>query len=250
MNLALSTVVLLFLLSPGFVFRFCFLSGPYSKEVYKPSATEDIVWSIIVAIFLQLSAISLLDLWGHVANLQFLYSIVKGDDADKIDFSAVNSHTTFFLIYALILLLIASVLGLLLRKLVIGTNLDMKYSFLKINNDWYYIFSGRILQEKVKLIDFIQIDALVNTSEGEYIYCGILEDFFLTKEGGLDRLYLKNVYRRKLVNDIRTAQKYYPQSKKFDERYYSMPGEYFVIFHKNVLNLNVTYYQLEEGEEA
>lgn len=249
MNLALSTVVLLFLVSPGFIFRFYFLSGPYAKEVYKPSATEDIVWAIIVAVFLQLLALSVLYSCGYNINLQFLYAIIKGDDVDKIDFASIEGSVSFFILYSLVLLVAAALLGWLLRKVVIGANLDLKYSFLKINNDWYYIFSGRILKEKVKLIDFIQIDALVNTADGEYIYCGILEDFFLTKEGGLDRLYLKNVYRRKMTDDIHTSQKYYPQSKKFDERYYSMPGEYFVIFHQNVLNLNVTYYQLEENEQ-
>jgi hypothetical protein len=111
-----------------------------------------------------------------------------------------------------------------------------------VNNDWYYLFSGRIL-DIPESIELVQVDVLVSSDHGNVIYCGILDDYFLSDEGGIDKLYLLNVYRRSFISDS-SVEKNEFVDKEMDERYYNMPGDYFVVFGREILNINVSYYYL------
>lgn len=241
MNIALGTLIILFLLSPGFIIRYTFLKGPYSRKNYKPAVSTEIFWAIIPAVFLQLSGLYLLQVSGHETDFRFIYLILTG--SDKItDFALLSANLGGFLIYFLIISLLAAGLGFAARWLVMLWKLDKKFGIFKINNEWYYLFSGRMLEDENE-IDFIQVDALVQTPEGVVIYCGVLNDFYLTSDGGIDRLYLVNVYRRKFADDYIVAN---VEPKNLDDRYYNMPGDYLVIFGQTLLNLNLTYYKLKE----
>jgi hypothetical protein len=78
------------------------------------------------------------------------------------------------------------------------------------------------------------------------IYSGILEDYYLSKDNGLDRLYLHNVYRRRLKDDLNPDQPNVGYLERhLDPRYYAMPGDLFVITYDKILNLNITYYVAE-----
>ncbi len=241
MNIALGTLLILFLLSPGFIIRYTFLKGPYSRKNYKPSVTTEIFWAIIPAVFLQLSGLYLLQISGYEVDFRFIFLLLTG--SDKItDFTLLSINLGGFLIYFLIISLLAAGIGFVGRWLVMHWQLDKKLGIFKINNEWYYLFSGRML-DTAEEIDFIQVDALVQTPEGVVIYCGVLNDFYLTSDGGIDRLYLVNVYRRKFADDYIVAN---VEPKNLDDRYYNMPGDYLVIFGQTLLNLNLTYYKLKE----
>lgn len=241
MNIALGTLIILFLLSPGFIIRYTFLKGPYSRKNYKPSVTTEIFWAIIPAVFLQLSGLYFLLISGYELDFKFIYLLLTG--SDKItNFSLLSANIPGFLVYFLIISFLAAGLGFSARWLVMHWQLDKKFGIFKINNEWYYLFSGRIL-DRAEEIDFIQVDALVQTPEGVVIYCGVLNDFYLTSDGGIDRLYLVNVYRRKFADDYIVAN---VEPKNLDDRYYNMPGDYLVIFGQTLLNLNLTYYKLRE----
>lgn len=242
MNIALGTLIILFLLSPGFIIRYTFLKGPYSRKNYKPSITTEIFWAIIPAVFLQLSALYILQISGYELDFQLIYLLLTG--SDKIDdFTILSGSLGGFLLYYSIISFLAAGIGFVARWVVVHWQLDKKFGIFKINNEWYYLFSGRLLEDADE-IDFIQIDALVQTPEGVVIYCGVLNDFYLTSEGGIDRLYLVNVYRRKFSDDYIVAN---VEPKNLDDRYYNMPGDYLVIFGQTLLNLNLTYYKLAES---
>ncbi len=92
-------------------------------------------------------------------------------------------------------------------------------------------------------IELIQVDALINSSEGNFIYSGILENFFLSKDNGLDRIYLSNVYRRRLKDDLDAdVPNVGYLARHQDTRYYSMPGYLFVATYDKIINMNITYY--------
>jgi hypothetical protein len=58
-----------------------------------------------------------------------------------------------------------------------------------VSNEWDTLFSGRKLDKRVREnIEYIQIDALVSTSEGDVVYCGILKHYILNKNG-LDKIF-------------------------------------------------------------
>jgi len=221
-NFAFSTLLILVFLAPGFVCRFAFLKGPYSRRNFRPSLTDDIFWSAIPAIFLQLLALIFLKLIGLEPSIKDLYLMMIGDT--NIDFEAIEGGLGFFLVYLLILLIISYTFGAAARRIVTHYNIDLRYNILKVSNEWYYLFSGKLVESEV---DLIQLDVLVhsNSERGTTLYSGILEDYFLNKEGGIDRLYLIKVYR---------------------DTKYEMPGDFFVIFGKDISNINLSYFRLEE----
>lgn len=224
MNIAFGTLVIIVLLSPGFVCRYAFLKGPYSRKNFKPSISDDIFWSVIPAVFIQLTAFILLKSFGFQPSLRDIYLIIVG--AEAIDFDVIDAGIAPFLIYSIIILAFSYLLGGLARWTVIRFSLDLKYNILKVNNEWYYLFSGKLTDEEV---DFIQLDILVNSDKGTMLYSGILDDYFLNKEGGIDRLYLIKVHR---------------------DRRYEMPGDHFIIFGREILNINLTYFRLEEPSHS
>lgn len=220
MNVAFSTLLILILLSPGFIVRYAFLKGPYSRKNFRPPIADDIFWSVIPAFFIQILALIFLQLIGKTLATKDIYLLLIGEKG--IDFNTVNTNLIPFLLYSLILLLISYMIGASARFIVSKYNLDLKYNILKVNNEWYYLFSGKLIKED---LDLIQLDILVSSDKGTTLYSGILEDYFLNKDGGIDRLYLIRVYR---------------------DTKYEMPGDFFVIFGKDILNINLSYFRLEE----
>lgn len=246
MNVAFGTLIILFLLSPGFALRYTFLKGPYSRKISKPPTSEEVFWSIIPAVIIQLICVSLLSCMSVHPDLREFYWIAVGASHAEMDFTLILADIPWFLLYQCTLILIAAVLGYCTRIAAIRFQWDKKLSFLEVPNEWYYLFSGRILDD-YQLIELIQVDLLTHSSEGDIIYCGVLKDYFLNAQGAIDRIYLSNVYRRTFKNDSVSGRTM--QDKSVDERYYSMPGDYMVFFGKEITNLNVTYYQLLTEED-
>ncbi|MFY0601968.1 MAG: hypothetical protein JXR03_20005 [Cyclobacteriaceae bacterium] len=223
MNVAFSTLVILVLLSPGFVCRYAFLKGPYSRKNFRASVSDEIFWSIIPAFFIQILAFLLVQALGFFPSIKDLYLITIGAKED-IDFDVINAGLFPFMVYMCILIIVSFLLGAGARWIVSKYNLDLKYNILKVNNEWYYLFSAKLADED---IDFIKLDVLVRSEKGTMLYSGILDDYFLNKDDGIDRLYLLGVQR---------------------DKNYEMPGDHFVIFGREILNINLTYFKLGELE--
>jgi hypothetical protein len=73
-----------------------------------------------------------------------------------------------------------------------------------------------------------------------------LAEFYLSKDQGLDRLCLQEVYRRTLISDRPQQDIEGIPTQQLDNRYYRMPGDVFVIPYSLVKNINVTYKKLQE----
>ena len=103
--------------------------------------------------------------------------------------------------------------------------------------------------DTVEDIEFVYVDALVETKEGTVIYDGVLVDYDLSKDSGLDFITINEAQRRFLKDDpLRGVDGKTVNAK---DPYYSVPGHLFVIPFNKVLNLNVTFYkfvELENGE--
>lgn len=250
MSLVFGSLLLFILISPGLIFRFSYLQGTYAKLTFKVSAVEEIFWALVPAFFLQMLAIELIALTtSYHIRLDIVYQLINGDGG--VDFRLVEQNLGPFMAYMIVINLVAIVLGVMVREAVRKYKLDLRFRFLRLGNEWHYLFSGEILYPGRKTapesIFMIQIDVVVNSSEGDIIYCGTLEDFYLSKDNGLDRIYLRNVYRRNLKDDLDLGQPNVGYLKRYeDERYYAMPGDLFVVTYDKIVNLNVTYITLEE----
>jgi hypothetical protein len=104
---------------------------------------------------------------------------------------------------------------------------------------WYYLLSGADFDEG-DVPDFIVVSAIVDVAGAPYLYMGVLEDYFLNEEGGLDRLILQQVMRRPLRCDK------LPEEKDRNlARFYPIDGDYFVLRYSEAITLNVEYVKFE-----
>lgn len=251
MNIALGALVLFLLLFPGIILRIAYLNGPYSVKNIQSSLVDELVLSLIPAFILQAIGFLLAEhCFGFNIDLKTIYQLIVGATVDKYkpDFASIESSIGYILAYNLCLFLLALALGKGGRFLVQRWNLDIYMPSLRFNNDWYYLFSGRILDEPGAIgssldIEWAIVSVVVETKEGTYIIRGVLEDYFLSKDG-LDRIYLSTVYRLKLGEDLEAKKK--TENLDVDDRYYSMPGEFFVIPYKEIKNINVDYFRLQQ----
>lgn len=254
MNLLLGSILLFILITPGLVFRVSYLQGTYAKVNFKASAVDEIFWAIIPALIIQLSALTVLRVWfGVDVRVDVFYALITGASSDRIPFTILQQGFFPFLLYLFSLIGAAVALGQALRAGVRKFKLDIRYPLFRLNNEWHYLFSGEILDfpgvpGESENIELIQIDVLVGSGEERVIYSGILRDYYLSKDNGLDRLYLSQVYRRKLKDDLSPDDQQAVQ--QLDERYYQMPGELFVISYANISNMNVTYHRFSLTDET
>jgi hypothetical protein len=277
MSIAFSAVFLFLLFSPGIAFRMAFLKSDSFQVTMDTSLVSEVLLMLFpAAIFHCLGIVVVEGVWGkNVPFDQIYYLIIGNADLHVLNFAVIKAHFAFFLSYLTIQVAVGYGLGRGFQWLVLHFNLDRLSRLLRPFNHWDYLLTGRILGPKNK-IGFILIDVIVAGPEGDLIYCGILEKYFLSKDKNLDKLYLVSVFRRKFKEDTKQF-KYSPETKEeapmpsleatadfdkhekqkfnhyfkqFDKRYYQMPGDYFIIAYSQVKNMNITYYTLNEVAET
>lgn len=243
MNIALTTLVFLLLLVPGFLFRRLYYSGEFSKEYFKENFFSLIFPTLISSGLIHLLAYTVFTPWLFVPDSHVLATLLSGtDDSDALGMAVQNALSNYHLVlfYFLIASTIGGIFGWLLKWFVRKYKLDRKFKILRFQNEWHYIFSGEILDfpnipGDAENIDLVFVDALVASAEGTLIYRGLLSDYVLAGNNGIDHIYLKEVKRRYLKDD---------ESMDDDKRYYDMPGDFFVIPFKNIMNLHISYYSI------
>lgn len=252
MNIAIGALVLLLLIFPGILFRYAYLSGPYSRKNFQSSLSDEVVLSLIPAFLIQTLSYGILELIFKVnVDVSLVIRLVSQvSSVSSAEFDTIESSILFFSVYNIVTCSFGFLSGKLFRNFVAKNNWDIKYHSLRFNNEWYYLLSGRIIDfpgnaGDSRNINMVRVDVLSESQGNTIIYSGILREFYLSKADGLDRIYLTNVYRRKLIDDS-PRELTAPIEQEFDDRYYKMPGDIFVIPYQQIRNINITYYIIEE----
>ena len=130
--------------------------------------------------------------------------------------------------------------------------MDRDYKMFRFQNSWHYIVSGEFFEfprarltlrkDNVEDIEVVWINALQDTSNGTYLYQGVLVDYELAKDGGLNSLSLKFAQRRHLSLDENG-------NSALEERYYPIKGHMLVLKYPELKNLNFTYYKIIKTED-
>jgi hypothetical protein len=252
MSLAFSAVLIFLIFAPGAILRRSYLSGRFSKKFIYSSAIDEVIWAIIPGTLLHLMMIfftqAVTDYRVDFSTLGLLLVGAKEDANTLRVFNILGRDILQITEYNLILWFCAISLGHGSRLLVQIFQLDLRFDFLRFNNEWYYLLSGEGFELPAGIFEIrkraqydVWINALIETSNGSVLYSGLLEDFYLSRAGGLESIYLTQVARRYL-DEERTGQ---PQ--RFS--YYDVPGDLFVIKYSQVVNLNILYYEaLKEVE--
>jgi hypothetical protein len=256
MSFAVNVLILFLFLSPGIAFRFSFQKSDSFQLTIDSSIISEFALMIFMSLIFHALGMFIVESPFIDKEVQFreVYKLLLGEK--DMDFSLLKKSYYFFILYITILSSLGYFIGGQLKKWVLKHNWDKKTRLLSPSSDWDYLLSGRI--NNISKKDFIVVDALVESSEGDMIYVGILAKYFLNKDKSLDRIYLQGAIRRKLSNDAKLPQEseitdlsnhkaiYAHYGVAFDERYYELPGDYLVLPFGQIKNLNVSFRTFDE----
>jgi len=96
--------------------------------------------------------------------------------------------------------------------------------------------------KKIPEYNYVEIDVLVNTSDGDMIYKGRVFKYYLSKDNTLDKIILKDAFRRKFeaVKDESIS----------NNEFYEFESKLFVIKYCEIKNLNVRFTFYEEFDDS
>ncbi len=153
-------------------------------------------------------------------------------------------------------------IGGLLHGFVRWREFDLRWEWLRFNNEWHYLFSGEVWlfeKETDQTVDWVFASVVVDQGETSILYWGRLVDYVFDRAGTLDKIILTQAQRR-FLNPESDRDLYSPEGDEDSEetdagtegtalppasdRYYPIRGEYFVIEYENVQTLNVEYFEV------
>jgi hypothetical protein len=266
MNIAFSTILIILFLLPGIILRRSYLSSKFSIRYISTNTLNEIPLLIIPSLITHFLGFWIIRIYfSYEFDFKVIGLLVSGSNSDTNLISSTFQNIRDFInpifIYNLSIWIFPYVLGNVARYIIRTTGLDKKIVLFRFSNKWHYIFSGEYLEfpnipDDTKDIDFVFVDALVNISnDHQMIYVGLLKDFYLDKDGGLESIHLDFPKRRSLHNDyifknITESERKELQTEDtnngIDERFYDIPSNFIILPYKSIINLNIRYYSFQE----
>jgi hypothetical protein len=244
MNLALPALVVFLLLLPGFIARSRIKRAERQSLDYSPFGqivSEAVLWSI--ALHLLWTAVTGL-VAGKAIDPQTVLRLMSAEASIQTQaLQSVAAQASGITLYFTTLLVFAHLSPWVVRRVVERYRLDRQQShwspLLRFSAaPWYYLFSGADFEES-DVPDLISVSAVVDVAGEPYLYVGLLEDYFMTHDGELDRVVLQHVMRRPLSRDKGPDHVHGDLS-----RFYPIDGDYFVLRYVECITLNIEYIKL------
>ncbi|MGB3591475.1 MAG: hypothetical protein WBA16_07280 [Nonlabens sp.] len=236
MNIATVSLAIFILLAPAILARRIYFTKELSKSFTSKNTLRELFSSVFLAGLLHSFWIVVVQCCGYKIDFEIVFRLLF--DARSItDYTNITGNIYEVIAYFLSLTLLATIISYLFRNLVRVNAWDRQYSFLRYDNNWYYLFSGEVWdiptysESEITSADIDQrvVDILVNTDDGQTIYRGNLVDYQLNKDNGVDYIVLS-----------------YPRKKKNGEDLKLINSSYFVIPYKEIVNINLRYLITEE----
>jgi hypothetical protein len=248
MEFAVSAIFLLILLLPGFILQSAYTKGfwRWNSPTSARSLTEQIPAAVVLAGILHGAWTAIAARIGYPINLDAVVMLLLGTYGhDETHFDATlaaltgNPYKVFF--YFLTLYSASGMLGYVSHWVVRARGWDRSTQILRFNNPWFYLLTGQITQFQESREDWDQIagvvlTAVVHHQKEDWVYIGVIEDFFFDKSGDLDRVLLTLVQRRNLSADQELGG-----DIDSDDRYYHIEGDYFVLRYSEMSTMNLDY---------
>lgn len=273
MNLTLGFIALFIsIIIPGILFRRFFFYGEFSKQFNtKDPVIHSIFFSVIPGIVIQIISFIIYNLsLGFDSSFLDVFTIFRDITSDGTNATEeptknfINNDIITFFLYSLGVFSFASICGWLCSRLIRVLNWDKKYKLFRYNNQWYYIFSGEVLnmkkfeeahkfsfknnkgQEQDTLMTYA--DILVSVSEQndrKELYTGYVVDYDLKSDdiSQLDKIYLIDTHRYKKKEKVidENGVEIKDENPTQSRNRLKVPGDIFVLNAKNIVNLNLTY---------
>ena len=151
MNLALGSLILIFLLIPGIGFRIALIKSDSFENPLDTSLRAEIGLILVSSALIHIIGTYVLSNFGVVTDIKSLYGSIIGDSS-LIDWNNFkNSYKNYFL-YSICLTVIWYIFGLGIKNVFVRNFWDVKYSFIPMTNEWDAILSGRLFLSERKSI--------------------------------------------------------------------------------------------------
>ena len=253
MSIAVSSLILFFLIIPGLAFRRTYFSEEFSKQYVKESFFGIFISSFIPSICFHFIGFLIFGFYLKLINLDVFFDILKLNPSPA-SIKNISESFNWIITYNGSLIVLSSFIGALLKNFVRTCKLDRKYKFFRYQNHWHYILTGEFFdfpranidldKSSVEDIEFVFVDALIEINDSSYLYDGILVDYELSNDGGLDFIIIKSAERRKIQADREFGE----DGNRLDntDLYYPISGHMLILKYSEIKNLNFSYYKLQE----
>ena len=244
-NIAFLSLVYLLFAVPGFLFRWMYFSGGFTRQLLPKSWTDEIGKALLIAIPFHLGWIAIFELCKHYGPCSYTvtyltaFELLTGDYGEPAKLvSLLYSNIWSLLSYYMLVIASACGVGYLLRKAVWSSELDASQPLLTYRNEWLYTIMGRgklpgvTQKETVALIDVLT-DQDSGLPGKTVLYQGRALAFSANENGSLRNLTLGDVLRAAFEQqDAESPPKLI---------WKVVPGDEFVIDYSRVQNINITY---------
>jgi hypothetical protein len=228
---------------PGFIFSSALYNS--NEPFYYTPLTHRTVISIFASILFLLIWTPLylyLPIFHCQVNYGTLLEMIAGKN-DQLLQAITFLDLTCFGFYIITIYIFAWITGYIVSYLVKKFKLDAKFKILRLENPWYYLFSG--YDWEVGEPDFIIITAAIELAGKGYLYNGYLENFYFDKNGELDRLELTDTRRRNIENDHSSEKHGQKSARSTDDRFYPIDGHNFVLRFSDIKSLNIQFLKID-----
>lgn len=258
---------------PGILFRRFFFYGEFSKQFNtKDPVLHSMFLSIVPGICLQVLGFTFYYLvLGFNGSFLDIFTILRDVTSDGVNETTattqdfINNHLTTFFFYSISVFSFSALSGITVSRLIRWQKLDKKYKLFRFQNQWYYIFSGEVLnmkkfKEAYKIsfnrdenfnrdVSTTYADILVSISEDyRELYTGYVVDYDLNSEdiSKLDKIYLLDAYRYKKKevdnsDEIVDGNNQNELEKRSSRVQKKIPGDVFILKAENIININLTF---------
>jgi hypothetical protein len=247
MNIAIGAFLITLLFIPAISFRLALNNHRQLKELLGALSITDTIWLfILVPICTHLVLLPILFSLGVTVKFDLMLNIIYSNRDFHINNRIMGWDVICFLGYVLFAFAAAFVVSAWIVK---NKRLSERIvALLGAGNEWYELFDGKYATLN---FDMILLNVVTSSKESTLIYTGYLENYyFQTKSTELDYIVLTQVTRRDLRKQALSEQ---PLGESGRMSFYSnepgiainLPGDVIVIPAKEILNINITYLQLE-----
>lgn len=234
MNIALSAFLLLALIIPGFIFLNAYDRKENTAIERKPFDVSSAM-AFFFSVLIHLVLIAVATWLGYTVNLELLIKLLTSSSLSTQEIATLAENAPLVTIYFLAAYSLPFGLGKLAQTAMFKMN-PYKSSAFSFDTPWYYELKGKLSQTNNAQI--IKLSCLQDLQDGSYLYYGFLEDFYLTRDGQLDRLVLSDVFRRRITSDQENIQ------QPPEERFYEVKGDRVVLKYEEIKNINIEYFYI------
>ncbi|MBI1333796.1 MAG: hypothetical protein GC165_13060 [Armatimonadetes bacterium] len=257
MNFAAPALLILLLLLPGVIARNSYLRGTFQAHPFKAkSIAEEAAFSAVISVVLHLAFITGIDHFypQKRVNIEYamalLFGPASGNDKFSLALKNVSSNAGAIAAYFSVLYICSYLFAVILHVFVRAGRCDLQSRLLRFDHPWYYLFESNILDfDKMagpfpsSNVDAVFTSVLVEQDSKTFIYRGIVDKYYFADDGTLDRILLICA-QRAVLSDVLEQEK--NGMDVYAPFVWITDSDYLVIFMKDVINLNVHYWDIGE----